>query len=73
MKAITLISGTEIQTPKATMEYKEKKKEGEKEPKSERVETSEEPKVKVENKEKAKSPPIRPYEPPVPYLQRLKK
>ena len=73
VKAITLISGTEIQTPKATMEYKEKKKEGEKELERERVETSEESKVKVENKEKAKSPPIRPYEPPVPYPQRLKK
>ena len=34
------------------MEYKEKKKEGEKEPESERV---------------------RPYEPPIPYPQRLKK
>ena len=73
VKAITLISGTEIQTPKATMEYKEKKKKGEKETESERVETSEEPKVKVENKEKAKSPPIRPYKPLVPYPQRLKK
>ena len=73
VKAITLISSTEIQTPKATMEYEEKKKEREKAPESERVETSEEPKVKVENKEKAKSPPIRPYEPPVPYPQRLKK
>ena len=29
--------------------------------------------MKVENKEKAKSLPIRPYEPPVPYPQRLKK
>ena len=27
VKAITLISGTEIQTPKVIMEYKEKKKE----------------------------------------------
>ena len=58
MKAITLISGTYIQTPKVTMEYEEKKKEGEKELESEKVETSEELKVKVENKEKAKSPPI---------------
>ena len=55
------------------MEYEEKNKEGEKELESERVEISEEPKVKVENKEKAKAPPIRPYEPPVPYPQRLKK
>ena len=73
VKAITLISSTEIQTPKAIMKYEKKKKEGEKEPKCERVKTSEEPKVKVENKEKAKSPPIRPYQPPVPYPQRLKK
>ena len=58
VKAITLISGTEIQTPKAIMEYEEKKKEGEKELESERVETLEEPKVKMENKEKAKAPPI---------------
>ena len=29
IKAITLRSGMEIQTPKATMEYKEKKNEGE--------------------------------------------
>ena len=34
VKAITLISSTEIQTPKATMEYEEKEKEGEKELKS---------------------------------------
>ena len=67
VKAITLISGTEIQTPKATMKYEEKKKEGEKELESERVEILEEPKVKVENKKKVKSPTIRPYEPPVPY------
>ena len=73
MKAITLISGTEIQTPKATMKYEEKKKEGEKELESERVETSEEPKVKVENKEKAKAPLIRPYEPPVPCPQSVMK
>ena len=31
VKVITLRSGTEIQTPKATVEYKKKKKEGEKE------------------------------------------
>ena len=37
------------------------------------LEAPKELKVKVENKEKAKSPPIREYEPPVPYLQRLKK
>ena len=73
VKAITLISGTKIQTPKATMEYDEKKKEGKKEPESERVETLKEPKVKVENKEKAKAPLIRPYEPPVPYPRRLMK
>ena len=73
MKAITLISGTEIQTPKATIEYEEKKKEGEKGPESERVETSEEQKVKVENKEKATAAPIRPYEAPVTYPQRLMK
>ena len=29
IKAITLRSGTQIQTPKATIEYKEKKNEGE--------------------------------------------
>ena len=49
------------------MKYEENKKEGEKEPESERVETLEEPKVKVENKEKAKAPPIQPYKPLVPY------
>ena len=67
VKAITLRSGTEIQTPKATKEYEEKKNEGEKEQDDERVETPEEPEVKVEDKAKSKAPPIQPYEPPVPY------
>ena len=68
-------SGIEIQTPKEIMKYEEKKNEGEKEQDDERVETLKEPKVKEENKEKVKlkAPPIQPYEPPVPYPQRLKK
>ena len=67
VKAITLRSGTEIQTPKATVEYEEKKNEGEKEQDDERAETLNEPKVKKEEKAKPKAPPIKPYEPPAPY------
>ena len=73
VKAITLRSGTEIQTPKAIMDYEEKKNEEEKEQDDERVEAPEEPKVKKENKAKPKAPLIQPYELPVPYPQRLKK
>ena len=74
LKAITLRSGTEIQTPKAIMEYEEKKNEGEEQQDDQKAETPKESEVKEENKEKAKStPPIKPYEPPVPYPQRLKK
>ena len=69
VKTITLRSGIEIQTPKAIMEYEEKKNEGEKEQDDEKVETPKEPELKEENKEKAKlkAPPIQPYEPPVLY------
>ena len=73
VKAITLRSGTEIQTPKATLEYEEKKNEGEKEHGDEGAEIPKEPEVKMEEKPKPKAPPIQPYEPPVPYPQRLKK
>ena len=73
VKAITLRNGTEIQTPKATMEYEKKKNEGEKEQDDKRVETPKELEVKMEEKAKLKVPPIQPYEPPVPYPQRLKK
>ena len=75
VKAITLRSGTEIQTPKATMEYKERKNKGEEQQDDQKAETPKEPEVKEENNEKAKptSPPIKPYEPPVLYPQRLKK
>ena len=75
VKAITLRSGTEIQTSKATIEYEEKKNEGEKEQDDEKVETPKELEVKEENKEKVKpkAPPIQLYEPLVPYPQRLKK
>ena len=55
LKAITLRSCTEIQTPKATIEYEEKKNEEEKGKDDERVETPEELKVKVENKAKPKA------------------
>ena len=53
------------------MEYKE----GEKEQDDKNVETSKELEVKEENKEKTKpkASPIQPYEPPIPYPQRLKK
>ena len=72
VKAITLRSGTEIQIPKATIEYEEKNNEGEKEQDDESIETLKEPEMKEENKEKAnpKAPPIQPYEPPVLYPQR---
>ena len=66
VKNITLRNDTEIQTPKAIMEYEEKNEE-EKEQDDERVETPKEPEVKEENKEKAKSSPIWAYEPQVPY------
>ena len=73
VKAITLRSKTEIQTPKVIMEYEEKKNEGEKEQEDEEPETPKEPEVKMEDKAKPKAPPIHPYEPPVLYPQRLKK
>ena len=68
VKAITLGSDIEIQTPKAIIEYEEKKNEGEKEHDDEKIETPKEPEVKEENKEKPKlkAPPIQPYEPLVP-------
>ena len=75
VKAITLRSGTEIQTPKATMDYEEKKNKREKEQDDEKAETPKELEVKEENKEKAMPipPPIKPYEPPITYPQTLKK
>ena len=64
-------NSTEIQTSKSIIEYEEKKKKHD----DERVETPKEPELKEENKDKAKpkAPPIQPYEPPIPYPQRLKK
>ena len=73
IKAITLRSGTEIQILKATLEYEEKKNEAEKEHGDEGAEIPKEPEVKMEVKAKPKAPLIQPYEPPVPYPQRLKK
>ena len=75
IKAITLRSGTKIQTPKATIEYEEKKNEGEVQQDDQKAEKPKELEVKEENKEKVKlkAPPIQPYKPPVPYPQRLKK
>ena len=52
VKAITLRSGTEIQTPKAIKEYEEKKNEGEKEQRDEGAETSKTPEVKMEQSQK---------------------
>ena len=49
------------------MEYEENQNTGEKEQDDERVETPKELEVNEENIEKAKSPPIRAYKPPVPY------
>ena len=67
VKAITLRSGTEIQTLKATKEYEEKKLKGEKEQSDEGAELLKGPEVKLEEKAKPKAPPIQPYEPPVPF------
>ena len=55
------------------MEYEETKNEGEKDQEEEGAETPKEPEVKMEEKAKPKAPPIQPYEPPVPYPQRVKK
>ena len=66
VKAITLISGTEIQTPTATKEYEEKKNEREKEQDNERTELLKESEVKMDEKAKPIAPPIKPYEPPAP-------
>ena len=75
IKAITLRSGTEIQTPKATVEYEDKKREGEVVQEDEWVEVDvqKEPEVQKEKQKKPQAPQIRPYEPPAPYPQRLKK
>ena len=76
LKAITLRSGIEIPTPKATVEYEEKKKEEVKEQEDEWVEVKveKEPEIQKGNKEKPKSsPPIQPYKPLAPYPERLKK
>ena len=67
VKAITLRSGTEIQTSKAIIEDEEKKNEGEKEHSDEGTEISKAPEVKMEEEAKPKAPPIQPYEPPAPY------
>ena len=75
LKAITLRSGIEIPTPKATVEYEKNKKGEDKEREDEWVEVKVEkkPEIQNENKEKSKSPPIQPYKTPAPYLERLKK
>ena len=70
LKEITLRSGIDIPTPKATVEYEEKKKEEDKKQENEWVEVKveKEPEFQKENKEKPKSsPPIQPYKPPAPY------
>ena len=67
LKAITLRSGIDIPTPKATVEYEEKKKEEVKEQEDEWVEVKveKEPEIQKGNKETPKSsPPIQPYKPP---------
>ena len=61
LKAITLRSGIEIPTPKATVKYEEKKKKEDKEQEDEWIEVKveKEPKIQKGNKEKPKSsPPI---------------
>ena len=76
LKAITLRSGIDIPTPKAIVEYEEKKKGEVKEQEDEWVEVKveKEPEIQKENKEKPKSsPPIQPYKPPAPYPESLKK
>ena len=76
LKAITLRSIIEIPTPKATVEYEEKKKEEDKEQEDEWVEVKVEkgPEIQEGNKEKPKSSsPIQPYKSPAPYPERLKK
>ena len=75
LKAITLRSGTEISTPKVTVEYEKKKKEEDKEQEDKWVEVKVEKELEIqnENKEKPKSPPIQPYKPPASYPERLKK
>ena len=74
MKAITLRSEKELQSPKRSDNI-QKKKEEEKEQEDEWVEVQveKEPKIQNENKEKPKSSPIQPYKPPVPYPERLRK
>ena len=75
LKAITLRSGIDIPTPKATVEYEEKKKEEVKNQEDEWVEVKveKEPEIQKGNKEKPKSsPPIQPYKPPAPNPERLK-
>ena len=69
-------SGIEISTPKASVEYEEKKKEEVKKQEDEWIEmkVEKEPEIQKENKEKPKlSSPIQPYKPPAPYPERLKK
>ena len=80
MKAITLRSGTEVQPPKGTMKYEEKKKEEEKEREDEWVEVKvkkelrlQPPKHMVNNQVEDQKKEVKPYKPPTPYPERLGK
>ena len=75
LKAITLRSGTDIQTPKATVDYEqEKKKDEEKIQENEWIESQVDKEQDEEQViEKPPPPLVKPYKPPAPYPQRLKK
>ena len=83
-KAITLRSEIEVQPPKRTMEYEEKKKEEEKEQEDEwiEVQVKKEPGLKpskhmvntqVEGQKEDQKKEVKPYKPPAPYPKRLGK
>ena len=74
LKAITLRSGTEIRTPKATVDYEqEKKKDEEKVQEDEWIEVQVEKEQEEEQVIEKPPPQVKPYKPPAPYPQRLKK
>ena len=84
MKAITLRSGTKVQSLKGIMEYEEKKKEEEKEQEDEWVEVQvkkelglQPPKhmvnTQVEGQKEDQKKEVKPYKPPAPYPKRLGK
>ena len=74
MKAITLKSEKQLQSPKRSDNI-QKKKEEEKEQEYKWIEVQVEKELKIHNgnKEKPKSSPIQPYKPPAPYPKRLRK